>query len=172
MKMEPILSSETSAIRTQTPGNYPDRNKLHMEACLQMGGPKKCSIVPPEKLYQPLLFFRSNKKLLCRTCVLEHNISEQCTHSADVERAVTGTWVIDEVVLTVEKCYKINEIYEVYEYEVTRYDPITSEGGLLVDYTNTFLKLKEEASGYPGWVKNPEDEELYIQSFWRVKESD
>jgi len=31
MKMEPIASSETSAIRTQTPGNYPKRNKLHLE---------------------------------------------------------------------------------------------------------------------------------------------
>jgi len=29
MKMEPIVSSETSAIRTQTPGNYPKRNNLH-----------------------------------------------------------------------------------------------------------------------------------------------
>jgi len=31
MKMEPIVSSETSAIRTQTPGNYPKRNKLQPE---------------------------------------------------------------------------------------------------------------------------------------------
>jgi len=31
MKMEPIVSSETSAIRTQTPGNYSKRNKLHLE---------------------------------------------------------------------------------------------------------------------------------------------
>jgi len=29
--MEPIVSSETSVIRTQTPGNYPKRNKLHLE---------------------------------------------------------------------------------------------------------------------------------------------
>jgi len=29
MKYE--VSSETSAIRTQTPGNYPKRNKLHLE---------------------------------------------------------------------------------------------------------------------------------------------
>jgi len=29
--MEPIVSSETSAIRTRTPGNYPKRNKLHLE---------------------------------------------------------------------------------------------------------------------------------------------
>ena len=31
MKMEPTVSSETSAIRTKTPGNYPKRNKLHLE---------------------------------------------------------------------------------------------------------------------------------------------
>ena len=31
MKMELIVSSETSVIRTQTPGNYPKRNKLHLE---------------------------------------------------------------------------------------------------------------------------------------------
>jgi len=31
MKLEPIVISETSAIRTQMPGNYPKRNKLHLE---------------------------------------------------------------------------------------------------------------------------------------------
>jgi len=31
MKMELIEGSETSAIRTQTPGNYPKENKLHIE---------------------------------------------------------------------------------------------------------------------------------------------
>jgi hypothetical protein len=34
-----------------------------------------------------------------------------------------------------------------------------------VDYINTFLKLKAEASGYPSWVERPEDEERYIYSF-------
>jgi len=66
----------------------------------------------------------------------------------------------------VEKGYNILEIYEVYEYQVTQYNPETGEGGLFVDYINTFLKLKAEASGYPDWVKNPEDEERYIKSFW------
>ena len=50
---------------------------------------------------------------LCRSCVLEHKISEQCVHPADIERALTGTRVIDEVRLAVEKGYKILEIYEV-----------------------------------------------------------
>ena len=31
MKMEPIRSSETSAIKTQTPGNYPKRNRLQLK---------------------------------------------------------------------------------------------------------------------------------------------
>jgi len=31
MKMEPTVSSETSAIRTQMPGNYPKRYELHLE---------------------------------------------------------------------------------------------------------------------------------------------
>jgi len=36
-----------------------------------------------------------------------------------------------------------------------------------VDYVNTFLKLKSEASGYPGWIRSPEDEERYFESFWK-----
>jgi len=31
MKMEPTVSSEMSAVRTHTPGNYPKRNKFHLE---------------------------------------------------------------------------------------------------------------------------------------------
>jgi len=31
MKMEQTVGSETSEIRTQTPGNYPKRNTLHLE---------------------------------------------------------------------------------------------------------------------------------------------
>jgi hypothetical protein len=63
--------------------------------------------------------------------------------------------------------YKILEIQEVYQYEVTRYDPDTGEGGLFVDYINTFLKLKAEASGYPSWVRTPDDEDLYIRQFYQ-----
>jgi len=51
-----------------------------------------------------------------------------------------GTWVIDEVRLAVNG-YKILEIQEVYQYEVTQYNPDTGEGSLFVEYINTFLKL-------------------------------
>ena len=53
-------------------------------------------------------------------------------------------------------------MFEVYEYEVTQYDPTTGRSGLFVEYINTFLKLKAEATGYPSWVRTPEDEDSYI----------
>ena len=139
------------------------------EACLRMDRLIKCTIVPPQKLYHQVLPDRCNNKLmfcLCGTCV-QTCCTGECMHTTDEERALTGTWLMDEVRLAVERGYKILEIYEVYEYQVTQYSPETGDGGLFVDYINTFLKLKSEASGYPGWVRSPPDEELYVESFWQ-----
>jgi hypothetical protein len=55
----------------------------------------------------------------------------------------------------------------VYQYEVTKYNPDTSEGGLFVEYINKFLKHKAEASCYPRWVQIPAEEELYIRQFYQ-----
>ena len=111
-----------------------------------MDGIIKYSIVPPEKLYLPVLPFRANNKLkfcLCRTCVLTSHTGE-CCYTANEETALTGTCVIDEVRLAVDKGYGILKIYEVYEYQVTRYDTETHDGGLFADYIDKFLKLKSE----------------------------
>jgi hypothetical protein len=43
---------------------------------------------------------------------------------------LNGTWVIDEVRLAVPKGYKILEIQEVYQYQVTQYNPETHDGGI------------------------------------------
>jgi len=75
---------------------------------------------------------------LCRTIVLTSN-TEQCCHKTNEERALSDTWVIDEVRLAVQKGYRILEIHQVYEYNVTRYDPDTQEGALLAGYIDTFL---------------------------------
>jgi len=53
----------------------------------------------------------------------------------------------------------------VYEYKITLYNCQTNDGSLFVDYINTFLKLKAEASGYPSWVRSPEDDGPYIHCF-------
>ena len=67
-----------------------------------------------------------------------------------------------------EKCYKILEIYEVYEYQLIEYSGETDEGGIFVDYINTYSKLKAEASKNPSWVRSPEDEDRYIHSIMGV----
>jgi len=132
-----------------------------------MDGLIKCNIVPPQNLYHPVLPYRCNKKLmfcLCRTCV-ETCSTGDLTHTEDEEKALTGTWVMDEVRLAVEKGYRILEIDEVYEYQFTQYNPETGEGGLFVDNINTLMKLKAETRGYPSSFRSPEDEELYVESF-------
>jgi hypothetical protein len=139
----------------------------NVESCLRMNGLIKCTVVPPKGLYHPVLSYRWNKKLLfClfRSCVHDRNTSEKCHHLTDAERALEGTWVIAEVRLADEKGYKVHEIYE---YQVTQYDPNTGQGGLFVEYINTLLKLKAEASGYPSWVRNPDNEDRYIEAFWQ-----
>jgi hypothetical protein len=65
----------------------------------------------------------------------------------------------------VQKVYKILEIYEVYEYTLTQYDPKTGHGGMFIAYINT-LKMKADASGYPEWVRTPDDEDKNVQAFW------
>jgi len=102
------------------------------ETYLRMDGLIKCTIVPPQKLYHPVLPYRCNNKLmfcLCRTCVQTSSTGE-CTHTEDEDRALTGTWVMDEVRLALEKGYRILEIYEVYEYQVTQYCPKLARVGI------------------------------------------
>ena len=103
---------------------------------------------------------------LCRSCAIEQNFEDDCAHETAAERALTGTWVMDEVRTAVEKGHEVLEIFEVFEYDVTRYDPQTGEGGLFVQYVNTFLKLKTESTGYPSWVRTPEDEDRYVDAFY------
>jgi len=66
----------------------------------------------------------------CSDCV-EHAFSPptaECTHTEDEDCALTGTWVMDEVRLAVQKGYRILEIHEVFQYQVTQYNPETGEG--------------------------------------------
>ena len=95
----------------------------------------------------------------------------QCRHFSDAERAISGTWVLDEIRLAVTKGYRVTEIHEIYEYVVTQYDKASDEGGLFVGHINTFLQLKAEPSGYPSWVRPPSDKDRYIKEFCRVKAS-
>jgi hypothetical protein len=70
----------------------------------------------------------------------------------------------------VQKGYELVEVQELYEYQVTNYNRQTGDGGLFVEYINTFLKLKAKASGYPNWVQCPEDEDHYISEFHKSED--
>jgi len=138
-----------------------------IKACLKMEVLMKCKIVPPTNLYHPVLPYRYDKKLLfclCRTCVHEHNAKSECQHRSDAERCLEGTLVIDEIRLAVDKGNKILEILEVYEYQVTRYD-LETGNGLFPEYIDTFVKLKQEARGYPSWVRTEDDKVRYSDQF-------
>ena len=111
------------------------------DAMLQKERLVKSTVLPPTRLYHPVLPYRCNNKLLfcqCRSCALEQNFENDCSHETDAEWALTGTWAMDEVRMAVKKGYTMLEIFEVYEYDVTQYDPQTGQGGLFVEYINTF----------------------------------
>ena len=80
--------------------------------------------------------------------------SAVCYHTEE-QRTLTGTWCSPELQKAVELGYHIDYIYEVWQFDDTC-------EGLFEDYVNTWLKIKQEASGWPSWVG--EDEEKRQQS--------
>ena len=127
--------------------------------CDRYFGFMKCVILPPQKLYLPVLpgKFGKDKKLifaLCRTCAEERTPEKACTHN-DQERALTGTWFIAEIKKAVEKGYKIQTVLGIYHFQET-----TTE--LFADYIRLFYKLKLVSSGIPPQCKTDEDLEAFI----------
>jgi len=52
---------------------------------------------------------------------------------------------------------------------VTCFDKDTNTGGLFAEYVNMFLKLKQESSGYPYWVRSEDDKDRYIEDYRRAE---
>ena len=51
-------------------------------------------------------------------------------------------------------------------HETTNNDTTTQQEGLLADYINTFMKIEQEASGPPDWIKTEENAEKYIRDYF------
>ena len=125
----------------------------------------KCTVLPPQRLYHPVLPQRfSNGKLtftLCRTCADETN-QGLCEHT-EAERALKGTWPSPELEKAIEKGYIVQKIHEVWHFKVSsQLDRTTREGGLFASYVDTFFKLKLKYSGWPSWVTDEDKEDEYI----------
>lgn len=123
---------------------HPDLSRLNSRAYF---GVVKCRMVPPRGLLWPVLPFRWSHKLmfaLCRTC-MEESTNIVCTHE-DSERSFVGTWCTPEIYRAMDCGYKCVAVREVHHFSTTVI-------GAFAEYVNTFLKSKQEASGWPQ-VKN------------------
>ncbi|MCG8432162.1 MAG: hypothetical protein MJA29_13455, partial [Candidatus Omnitrophica bacterium] len=127
----------------------------------------KCKILAPKHLYLPLLPAKMNNKLMfacCKTCAETLN-QGNCSHTQE-ERAFVGTWVTDEVKKALELGYEILEMYEIWHFEeISQYNPETLKGGLFSQYIDCFLKLKQEASGWPGWCTDDGKKRAYVRKY-------
>ncbi|XP_041919959.1 uncharacterized protein LOC121684091 isoform X2 [Alosa sapidissima] len=120
----------------------------------------RAKVFPPHGLFHPVLPYRAAGKLmfpLCRTCCETESKQMDCQHSDD-ERALTGVWTSVEMVKAMEKGYKVARLFEVWHFE-KRSETLFSE------YVNTFLKGKQEASGYPESIETDAEKERYIQDY-------
>ena len=120
----------------------------------------KCTVLPPRGLLHPVLPYRTQNKLmfpLCKICADTLN-KAPCTHS-EQERTILGTWCHVELLKAIEKGYQILKIYEIWHFP-------THTDELFKDYVNTFLKIKQEASGYPKDCVTEEQRQTYIEDYY------
>ena len=127
----------------------------------------QCKVLPPRHLYHPVLPFRHESKLLfplCAACVEQEmpkrplDRCAECVHT-DEQRTLTGTWCTPELSKAVDLGYDIQYIYEVWHFDETC-------EGLFKDYVNTWLKIKQEASGWPKDDMSEEAKQDYIQKYF------
>ena len=86
------------------PVGYPEIITSDFKDITEYFGLVKCKIVPPRKLFHPVLPSKMNGKLmfpLCRKCV-EINQKQTCKHN-DYDRALTGVWCTPEIKVALKK---------------------------------------------------------------------
>uniref|UniRef100_A0ABD2W618 DNA-directed DNA polymerase n=1 Tax=Trichogramma kaykai TaxID=54128 RepID=A0ABD2W618_9HYME len=130
-------------------------------------GLEKCKILPPRDLNIPVIPIKMNSRLmfsLCRSCCAE-SLKGDCPHEDLEDRALIGTWVVDELRKAIQKGYKILNLYVVWQYEIIQYDESKNSKGLFTEYIDTFLKFKQEASGWPAWCESENDKIRYISEY-------
>ncbi|XP_070171144.1 uncharacterized protein, partial [Polyergus mexicanus] len=132
----------------------------------------RCTVLPPRNLFHPVLPYRVRGKLLfalCRSCC-ETFAQTSCTHDSINEREFEGTWVSCELRKAVEKGYLVTAVSEIWQYKVSQFDRASRQGGLFAEYINSFLQLKQEASGWPGECGDDDDaKERYLREYEKTE---
>nr|XP_046478631.1 uncharacterized protein LOC124217268 [Neodiprion pinetum] len=114
----------------------------------------KCRVLPPRNLYHPVLLSLNQ---------------DECRHDDEAARGFEGMWVSLELKKAVEMGYKIKSIREIWSYTVTSFDPTTRQGGHFAGYIDTFLKIKQEASGWPAEFEDEPARMRYLDEYERVE---
>ncbi|KAJ8909767.1 hypothetical protein NQ315_007964, partial [Exocentrus adspersus] len=84
-----------------------------------------------------------------------------CRHDEE-ERALVGTWVMDEVNKALEMGYLMLKVYEVWSYKIDQFDKATKIGGLFTSMMNKFVEVKQQASDWPQHCRTEEEKNRYI----------
>ena len=131
-------------------------------------GVMKATFLPPTDILHPILPLKCDEKLkfpLCYKCACKNTV-EECTCS-DSERSFTHTYCTPEIEIALNEGYKIVQIHEVLHWKESEvYDPQSKSGGLFTGYINTFLRLKQQASGLPEQVKTDQEVDEYVQNYF------
>ena len=131
-------------------------------------GMAKVDILPPYGLYHPVLPYRHKGKLtfpLCQSGMDEETtkplLEKSCLcHHTPEQRTLRGEWCTPEIQKAVAIGYTLVKIHEVHHFP-----PDQRKVGLFADYVNTWLKIKQEAAGYPSWAVTPEDKVRYVRQY-------
>ena len=83
-----------------------------------------------------------------------------------LDRAFTGTYCTPEVEVALNMGYIMVEVFEVLHWpDSSEHDKSIPNSGLFTEYVNIFLKLKEQASGFPSNVNTEEEKDEYIRMY-------
>ncbi len=63
---------------------------------------------------------------------------------------------------------QVSNVQSVWHYEESAEYGVTPNypQGLFGEYVDMFLKIKQEASGYPSWVKSDDDKDKFIEDYY------
>eukprot|EP00732_Lithocolla_globosa_P000325 Lithocolla_globosa_v1_NODE_91_length_6522_cov_117.886655.p1 type:complete len:715 gc:universal NODE_91_length_6522_cov_117.886655:127-2271(+) len=128
------------------PVGHPIRITKDFEGIENYFGKVKCIVKCPKTLLFPVLPVRDDD-----TGKLTFSLG-------DDKNEITGTWCTPELNKAIEMGYEIIEIYEVLHFEKT-------SKKLFKKHVSQFLKLKQEASGYPTGCDTDERKNNYIKEY-------
>ena len=117
-----------------------------------------CIVLPPRDLFHPVLPYKCNDKLfpLCRTCAEE--VAGAGWEHDESQRTLKGLWATPDVYEAMDCGYCIVTIHEVWHYR-------SKKQGLFANYVKKFLKIKQQASGFPDWCVTDADKQKYVDNY-------